>query len=198
MPAEHFCGASKDLKRTDQIEDLCPRRCNEHDASRPRWDWLLIIKVRAGLAVYSFHRLVASSCQFDSSPTPLLGRGGEANKFESTHSFWLVTCHTSLACRSVGHRGDRRRVTILLKQIFRQNLQNRQNHFFNSDNSVHPVLILSVRLLTYSSPRSRRRGEEIAPSPPNCWLVTRHSYNLLSTNLSGAASNVSLSSWEQK
>src|SRR5438552_16915957 len=52
-------------------------------------------------------------------------------------------------------------VTIFLRRVFRQNLQNRQTHFFISDNSVHSVLILSARLLTYSSPRSRRRGEQI-------------------------------------
>src|SRR5207248_5615259 len=93
--AVHFRGASEDLKWPNQIEDLGAGRRDEHDSPRARWDWLLIIKVRAGLAVYSFHRLVASSCQFDSSPTPLLGRGGEAKKFESTHSFWLVTCHVA-------------------------------------------------------------------------------------------------------
>ena len=60
MPAKHFRSASKDLKRADQIEDLGPRRGHEHDPSRSRWDLLLIIKVRAGLAV-SFYLLVVSS-----------------------------------------------------------------------------------------------------------------------------------------
>jgi hypothetical protein len=33
--AEHFRGASKDLKRPDQIENLSSRRGYENDAARP-------------------------------------------------------------------------------------------------------------------------------------------------------------------
>ena len=57
LPTEHFRSASKDLKRPDQIEDLGPWRGYEHDPARSRWGWLLIIKVRAGPAVYPFHCL---------------------------------------------------------------------------------------------------------------------------------------------
>src|SRR6266446_4570487 len=60
-------------------------------------------------------RVVASTPHLN----PLLGRGGEAKKFESTHSFGLLLVTGSLACRDVGQSllaaasGDRRRVTIL-------------------------------------------------------------------------------------
>jgi hypothetical protein len=33
---EHFRSARKDLKRSDQIDDLCPRRGHEHDSPRSR------------------------------------------------------------------------------------------------------------------------------------------------------------------
>jgi hypothetical protein len=42
--AEHFRSASKDLKGSDQIEDLRARRGYEHDPARPRLDRLPIIK----------------------------------------------------------------------------------------------------------------------------------------------------------
>jgi hypothetical protein len=57
--AEHFRSTNKDLERPDQIDDLRPRRGHEHDPPRSGYNWLLIIKVRAGLAVFPFHLLAA-------------------------------------------------------------------------------------------------------------------------------------------
>jgi hypothetical protein len=43
LRAEHFRGASKDLKWPDQIQDLGPRPRNEHHSPRSRLNLLLIV-----------------------------------------------------------------------------------------------------------------------------------------------------------
>jgi hypothetical protein len=51
--AEHFRGASEDLQRPDQIEDLRSRRGHEDDPTRARLDRLLIIKCRSRTGISS-------------------------------------------------------------------------------------------------------------------------------------------------
>jgi hypothetical protein len=105
--AEHFCGASKDLKRPNEVEDLGSRRREEYHPPRARWDWLFIIKIRArhrtnpsdwrtGLAVYSFHLLVASSCQLRLLTLVLSSVEEERGGIESTH---LIHSGLSLVTR---------------------------------------------------------------------------------------------------
>ena len=105
MFAEHFRGASEDLKRPDQIEDLGSRRGNKDDSPSLRLNRLLIIKIRArhrtslpdwwtGQAVFPFHFVAASRCHLDSSPFILSSI--EEERRETGVNRFILACHLSL------------------------------------------------------------------------------------------------------